>query len=50
MLVGFSVLQRFTDRAMGLLADIAGIQAGDFAIHGEALDTSLDLVAVAVRP
>ena len=34
----------------GLLADIAGIQAGDFAIHGEALDTSLDLVAVAVRP
>ncbi|ANN15768.1 SAM-dependent methyltransferase [Amycolatopsis orientalis] len=32
-----------------LLADVEGIQAADFAIHGEDLDSSLDLVAVAVR-
>lgn len=34
----------------GLLADIAAITAGDFAIHGDDLDASLDLIAVAVRP
>lgn len=34
----------------GLLADVAGVGAGDFEIHGEHLDASLDLVAVAVRP
>ena len=33
-----------------LLADVEGIRAADFAVHGEDLDTSLDLVAVAVRP
>lgn len=33
----------------GLLADVAGITAGDFELHGEDLDASLDLVAVAVR-
>jgi SAM-dependent methyltransferase len=33
-----------------LLADIAAIGAADFEIHGERLDESLDLVAVAVRP
>lgn len=33
-----------------LLADIDGITAGDFDIHVESLDASLDLVAVAVRP
>jgi SAM-dependent methyltransferase len=33
----------------GLLADVAGIAAEDFEIHGEDLDVSLDLVAVAVR-
>lgn len=33
-----------------LLADVAAIRATDFAIHGEGLDASLDLVAVAVRP
>ncbi|WP_414941435.1 methyltransferase domain-containing protein [Amycolatopsis sp. cmx-11-51] len=33
-----------------LLADVEGIQTTDFAIHGEDLDASLDLVAVAVRP
>ncbi|UUV29826.1 class I SAM-dependent methyltransferase [Amycolatopsis roodepoortensis] len=32
-----------------LLADVEAIQATDFAIHGEDLDASLDLVAVAVR-
>lgn len=32
-----------------LLADVAAIQAADFAIHGEDLDACLDLVAVAVR-
>ncbi|GAB3564433.1 class I SAM-dependent methyltransferase [Amycolatopsis endophytica] len=33
-----------------LLADIAAIGASDFEIHGDRLDESLDLVAVAVRP
>ncbi len=33
-----------------LLADVEAIQAADFAVHGENLDGSLDLVAVAVRP
>jgi SAM-dependent methyltransferase len=33
-----------------LLADIAAIPAGHFEIHGERLDASLDLIAVAVRP
>lgn len=33
-----------------LLADIAAIEAADFAIHGDDVDASLDLVAVAVRP
>jgi len=33
-----------------LLADIAAIEADDFDIHGDDLDASLDLVAVAVRP
>ncbi|WP_410661585.1 methyltransferase domain-containing protein [Amycolatopsis sp. lyj-112] len=32
-----------------LLADVEGIGAADFAIHGDDLDASLDLVAVAVR-
>ncbi|WP_216215891.1 class I SAM-dependent methyltransferase [Amycolatopsis aidingensis] len=32
----------------GLLADVSAIGAADFAIHGEDLDASLDLVAVAV--
>jgi SAM-dependent methyltransferase len=32
-----------------LLADIAAIRAEDFEIHGERLDASLDLIAVAVR-
>lgn len=34
----------------GLLADVAGIVAEDFDIHGEDLDASLDLVTVAVLP
>jgi SAM-dependent methyltransferase len=34
----------------GLLADVAGIRASDFEVHGERLDASLDLIAVAVRP
>ncbi|MFF5992253.1 class I SAM-dependent methyltransferase [Prauserella flavalba] len=34
----------------GLLADVAAIRAEDFAIHGDDLGASLDLVAVAVRP
>ncbi|AIJ21547.1 class I SAM-dependent methyltransferase [Amycolatopsis methanolica] len=33
-----------------LLADVAAIRAADFEIHGERVDESLDLVAVAVRP
>jgi len=33
-----------------LLADIAAIRAEDFEVHGERIDESLDLVAVAVRP
>ncbi len=33
-----------------LLADIDGIDASDFDVHGEDIDESLDLVAVAVRP
>ncbi|WP_435120210.1 class I SAM-dependent methyltransferase [Amycolatopsis thermoflava] len=33
-----------------LLADVAAIRAEDFEIHGERVDESLDLVAVAVRP
>lgn len=33
-----------------LLADVAAIRAEDFDIHGDDLDASLDLVAVAVRP
>ena len=33
-----------------LLADIAAIGADDFDIHGDDLDASLDLVAIAVRP
>jgi SAM-dependent methyltransferase len=32
-----------------LLADIAAIRAEDFEIHGDRLDASLDLIAVAVR-
>jgi SAM-dependent methyltransferase len=32
-----------------LLADIAAIRAEVFEIHGDRLDTSLDLIAVAVR-
>ncbi|WP_020498206.1 class I SAM-dependent methyltransferase [Sciscionella marina] len=34
----------------GLLADVTAIRAEDFVLHAEALDESLDLVAVAVRP
>ncbi|TVT62898.1 class I SAM-dependent methyltransferase [Amycolatopsis rhizosphaerae] len=34
----------------GLLAEITAIGAGDFEIHDERLDESLDLIAVAVRP
>jgi SAM-dependent methyltransferase len=34
----------------GLLADVAGIRASDFEVHGERIDASLDLIAVAVRP
>jgi SAM-dependent methyltransferase len=33
-----------------LLADVAGISPDDFEIHGDRLDASLDLVAVAVAP
>lgn len=33
-----------------LLADVAGIVAGDFEIHGDHLGASLDLIAVAVAP
>jgi len=33
----------------GLLAEIEGIGAEDFDVHGDGLDDSLDLVAVAVR-
>jgi SAM-dependent methyltransferase len=33
-----------------LLADVEGIRAADFAIHGVDLDASLDLLAVAVSP
>ncbi|MFD2421152.1 class I SAM-dependent methyltransferase [Amycolatopsis pigmentata] len=33
-----------------LLADVAGIVADDFEIHGDHLDASLDLIAVAVAP
>jgi SAM-dependent methyltransferase len=33
-----------------LLADVEAISAADFIVHGEDVDTSLDLVAVAVRP
>ena len=33
----------------GLLADVAAIEASGFEIHGDDLDTSLDLIAVAVR-
>jgi SAM-dependent methyltransferase len=33
-----------------LLADVAAIPAGYFEIHGDRLDASLDLIAVAVRP
>jgi SAM-dependent methyltransferase len=33
-----------------LLADVEAIDAPDFAVHGQDLDASLDLVAVAVRP
>lgn len=33
-----------------LLNDVASVRARDFAIDGDDLDTSLDLVAVAVRP
>lgn len=32
-----------------LLADVEAIRASDFVIHGEDLDTSLDLIAVVVR-
>lgn len=32
-----------------LLADIESIRAEDFTVHGDHLDTSLDLVAIAVR-
>jgi SAM-dependent methyltransferase len=34
----------------GLLADVDSIKATDFDLHGDDLDASLDLVAVAVRP
>ncbi|NIJ11121.1 SAM-dependent methyltransferase [Saccharomonospora amisosensis] len=33
-----------------LLADVASVRAADFAIDGDDLDSSLDLIAVAVRP
>jgi SAM-dependent methyltransferase len=33
-----------------LVADVEAIRASDFAVHGEELDASLDLIAVAVRP
>jgi hypothetical protein len=33
-----------------LLADIEAVRASDFSIHGEDLEASLDLIAVAVRP
>jgi SAM-dependent methyltransferase len=33
-----------------LLADVEAIRAADFAVHGEDLDASLDLIAVAMRP
>lgn len=33
-----------------LLTDVAGIRPGDFEIHGDRLDASLDLIAVAVAP
>jgi SAM-dependent methyltransferase len=33
-----------------LLADVEAIRASDFAVHGDDLDASLDLIAVAVRP
>ena len=33
-----------------LRADVAGVRAADFAIHGERVDESLDLIAVAQRP
>ncbi|GAA5159131.1 class I SAM-dependent methyltransferase [Pseudonocardia eucalypti] len=33
-----------------LRADVAGVAAADFDLHGERLDDSLDLVAVAERP
>lgn len=32
-----------------LLADVASVRADDFVVHGDHLDASLDLVAVAVR-
>ncbi|PRX49489.1 methyltransferase family protein [Prauserella shujinwangii] len=34
----------------GLLADVAAIRADGFTVHGDDLDASLDLLAVAVRP
>jgi SAM-dependent methyltransferase len=34
----------------GLLADVGSLRAEDFAVHGEGLAASLDLVAVAMRP
>jgi len=33
-----------------LRTDVAGVRAADFAIHGERVDESLDLIAVAQRP
>lgn len=33
----------------GLLADVASVRAEDFAVHGDDLDASLDLIAIAVR-
>jgi hypothetical protein len=33
-----------------LLADVETIRASDFVIHGDDLDASLDLIAVALRP
>jgi SAM-dependent methyltransferase len=33
-----------------LLADVSSVSAADFDVHGEWLDTSLDLIAVAIAP
>ncbi|MFI6032506.1 class I SAM-dependent methyltransferase [Amycolatopsis magusensis] len=58
---GGSIIQAQLDVVMGslpgqatwpadLLADVDSIRTGDFVVHGEDVDASLDLVAVAVRP